>query len=225
MIPSHNGRAHGRFQQGPRSNYQIRSPEVRLIDSTGQQLGIMPIAKAMSLAKAQQTDLIEIAATDQPPVCKLIDRGRYLYEINKRASEHKKHQPKTKEIQISANIDPHDLETKGRQAREFLIAHDSVRVIMKLRGRENAHPTIASLQFDRLAEYIKGIGQFQTQPKITGKTILATFIPSNGNAKPPINGNAKPTPAIASNPTPPTAALTPILPWIDAPQNAPETAA
>ena len=122
-------------------NEQIRDKEIRLIGSNGEQLGIMSARDAMKLAREAELDLVKIAPTAKPPVCKIIDYGKYRYELARKEKEAKKKQKTIdiKEVRLSPNIDTNDLNTKVNQARKFLSKGDKVKVTLRFRGRELAH--------------------------------------------------------------------------------------
>ncbi|MBP5159742.1 MAG: translation initiation factor IF-3, partial [Lachnospiraceae bacterium] len=122
-------------------NEQIRDKEVRLIGADGEQLGIVSAKDALAMAREQELDLVKIAPTAKPPVCKIIDYGKYRYEMARKEKEARKKQKITevKEVQLSPNIDDNDLTTKANQARKFIAHGDRVKVSLKFRGREMAH--------------------------------------------------------------------------------------
>lgn len=121
----------------PLANNRIRAPEVRLIDETGKQLGVVPLVKALQKAKERNLDLVQVTEKVDPPVCKIIDYGKYLYQLEKKERSIKKHRAgEIKGIRLSFNISEHDLEIKARQAEKFLKKGNIVRIEMKLRGRE-----------------------------------------------------------------------------------------
>ena len=129
-------------------NEQIRDKEVRLIGSDGEQLGIMSAKEAYFKAKDSGLDLVKISPNANPPVCKIIDYGKYRYEMSRKAKEAKKKQRivETKEIRLSPNIDVNDLNTKANQARKFLAKGDKLKVSLRFRGREMAHKDVSSLK-------------------------------------------------------------------------------
>ena len=132
-------------QTGPRINRAIRAPEVRVIDEEGNQLGVLPLGEALELAQSRDLDLVEVAANAVPPVCKLVDFGRFKYEQTKRERDAKKHQHVTemKELRLRPKTDPHDLEVRAKAARKFLEEGHKVRLLVRFRGRETQHPDIA----------------------------------------------------------------------------------
>src|SRR5438270_1188394 len=144
---------------GPRINRAIRVPEVRLIDEDGAQLGVVPIAQALELARQKDLDLVEVAANAAPPVCKLLDYGRFKYEQTKKESEAKKHQhaAELKELRLRPGTDSHDVHVPARSAPRCLEERHKVRRLARLRGREAAHPEVARGQIDRLVRSLQAI--------------------------------------------------------------------
>jgi translation initiation factor IF-3 len=136
-----------KFHKGPRivANEQIRAPQVQVIDETGKNLGILDTNKAIELAKEKELDLVEISSKTQPPICKIIDYGKYQYILEKKNKKQKAQQRKfeVKEIRIGFTTSPHDLEIKARKLEDFLKEGHKVKVDMKLRGREKAHGDLA----------------------------------------------------------------------------------
>jgi translation initiation factor IF-3 len=131
-------------KSGNRVNNEIRSPQVRLIDTDGAQLGIKSIAEALFIARGKQLDLVEVAPQAQPPVCRILAYSKFKYEQEKKERESRKHQKAgmLKEVRFSPVIGPHDLDVKLRHAEEFLKAHDKVRFTVVFRGRQNQHQEI-----------------------------------------------------------------------------------
>ena len=150
----------------PRVNHQIRAPKVRLIDAAGNNLGIVETRNARRLAHEHKLDLIEVSPNASPPVCRLGNRGKFLYELNKEAKRHVTHEHHAKEIQIRVNTAEHDLLTKIRHIRDFLEQQIPVRITLKLFGREKAHPQLAVQQFHRVIAQIQDLGKTQEIPRI-----------------------------------------------------------
>jgi translation initiation factor IF-3 len=157
----------------------IRIREVRVIDDEGKQLGVMPTADALALAQERGLDLVEVAPTAVPPVCKILDYGQYKYEINKRERETKKKQKSQtfKEIRFRVKIDRHDLETKTRRASEFLDEGDRVKVTVQFRGRELNHPQLGRNLLDRAAEMIGEHGVIERPPLMEGRSLFIVMAP------------------------------------------------
>lgn len=155
-------------------NEEIRDKEVRVIDSDGTQLGVMPIAEAMRLADEKNTDLVKIAPQAKPPVCKIMDYGKYRFEQAKREKEAKKNQRviEIKEVRLSLNIDTHDFETKANQAIKFLKSGNRVKVSIRFRGREMAHPENGLVTMSKFAEAVSEYGIVEKPAKLEGRSML-----------------------------------------------------
>ncbi len=155
-------------------NEQIRDREVRLIGEEGEQLGVMSAKDAMKLAKEANLDLVKIAPTAKPPVCKIIDYGKYRYEIARREKEAKKKQKtiEVKEVRLSPNIDTNDLNTKVNMARKFLEKGDKVKVSLRFRGREMAHMGVGKQILDSFAEQLTDISVIEKAAKLEGKSMI-----------------------------------------------------
>lgn len=155
-------------------NEQIRDKEIRLIGEEGEQLGIMPIKDAMNLAKDANLDLVKIAPTAKPPVCKIIDYGKYKYELARKDKEAKKKQKVTevKEIRLSPNIDDNDLNTKAGQARKFLTKGDKVKVALRFRGREMAHISSSKQILDSFFSKLEDIAVVEKSAKLEGRNMI-----------------------------------------------------
>lgn len=163
-----------------RLNDEIRVRDVRLVGEEGEQLGIMTARDALSLAVEKSLDLVEIAPTAKPPVCKLMDYGKYKYEQAKRDKEARKKQKNTeiKEVKLRPNIEDHDFETKARNAQRFLLDGDKVKVTIMFRGREVTHPELGKTLCVRLAEFCKAECTVEREAKLEGRNmimILATL--------------------------------------------------
>ena len=154
-------------------NEQIRDKEVRLIGEDGEQLGIMSAKEAMKLAEDAGLDLVKIAPTAKPPVCKIVDYGKYKYEQIRREKEAKKKQKviEIKEIRLSPNIDTNDLNTKVNAARKFLTKGDRVKVTLRFRGREMAHMNNSKHILDDFAESLSDIAVIEKAPKVEGRSM------------------------------------------------------
>ena len=154
-------------------NEQIRDREVRVIGPNGEQLGIMSAKEAYFKAKDAGLDLVKIAPTAKPPVCKIIDYGKYRYEQARKAKEAKKKQKtiETKEIRLSPNIDTNDLNTKMNAAKKFLAKGNKVKITLRFRGREMAHMNSSKHILDDLAEQLSDIAVVEKAPKIEGRSI------------------------------------------------------
>ena len=154
-------------------NGQIRDKEVRLIGEDGEQKGIMPIKEAMRLAQEAELDLVKIAPKAQPPVCKIIDYGKYRYELARKEKEAKKKQKtvEVKEVRLSPNIDTNDLNTKVNNAKKFISKGNKVKISLRFRGREMAHVQQSKHILDDFAELLKDIAVVEKQPKLEGRSM------------------------------------------------------
>ena len=154
-------------------NEQIRDKEIRLIGEDGEQLGIMSAKDAMKLAKEAGLDLVKIAPTAKPPVCKIIDYGKYRYEMARKEKEAKKKQRTidVKEVRLSPNIDTNDLNTKVGAARKFISKGDKVKVTLRFRGREMAHMHNSKYILDDFAEKLADIAVVEKAPKVEGRSM------------------------------------------------------
>lgn len=154
-------------------NEQIRDREVRLISENGEQLGIMSARDAYKLAQEAELDLVKIAPTAKPPVCKIIDYGKYKYELTRKEKEAKKKQKtiEIKEIRLSPNIDTNDLNTKVNAARKFLTKGDRVKVTLRFRGREMAHMASSKHILDDFAEALSDVCVVEKAPKVEGRSM------------------------------------------------------
>ena len=169
-----------KFQEH-RVNRQIRAKEVRLIDETGQQIGIVPIGEALAIAEEKGLDLVEIAPQANPPVCKIMDYGKFKYELKKKEREarrkQREHQVEVKDIRMKVRIDDHDLQVKLKHMREFLEDGDKVRVRIRFRGRENVHPELGERLFNRIREELQDISEVEVPPKKEGPFLIFTLAP------------------------------------------------
>jgi len=161
-------------------NEQIRAKELRVIAADGEQLGIMSSKEALAIAEEKDLDLVLIAPNAKPPVCKIMNYGKYCFEQAKKAKENKKKQKtmEIKEIRLSLNIDVHDFNTKLKHAERFLKAGNKVKVSIRLRGREMGHSDMGVQTMKRFAEACEEFANVEKQPKLEGRQILM-FLVSN----------------------------------------------
>ena len=152
-------------------NERIRAREVRLIDENGEMIGVMPPSRALEIARERDLDLVEVSPNAIPPVCKLMDYGRFKYEQAKKENEARKNQKTItlKEIRLSPRTDEHDVDVKTRKIQEFLAEGDRVRVSVKFRGAEMRHPDIGRRLLDGIAEVLKGTAVIERSPVMEGK--------------------------------------------------------
>lgn len=155
-------------------NEQIRDKEIRLIGEDGEQLGVMSAKDALKLAKEAELDLVKIAPTAKPPVCKIIDYGKYRYELARKEKEAKKKQKTIdiKEVRLSPNIEENDLNTKVNAARKFIEKGDKVKVTLRFRGREMAHMNASKHILDEFAEQLADIAVVEKPAKLEGRSIM-----------------------------------------------------
>lgn len=172
-------------------NREIRAPKVRVISSTGEQIGVLPLYEALARAEQEGLDLVEISAGSNPPVCKIINYGKFRYDQTKREKESKKaqHQVKVKEVKLKPNIGIHDLETKLNQLRGFITEGNKVKVTLTLRGREMAHPELAEKLMRKLCEDVEDIATPEAPLKMLGRMYLVVFAPGAKKKKEPSKSN------------------------------------
>ncbi|MCS7337065.1 MAG: translation initiation factor IF-3 [Verrucomicrobiae bacterium] len=194
---------------GPRVNGKIRAREVRVIDSDGKNLGVFPLQEALAMARSRGLDLVEVAPTATPPVCRILDYGKFRYEQAKREKEARKHQhaTKVKEIQLSPKIDPHDLSVKLGHAIDFLCEEMKVKVVLRFRGREMQHTDLGFQVVQKFLAELAPYGKPDSEPKLVGRGITVTVnpLPRNKRAKNPRLAEAEgtaPAPTGPSNPAP-----------------------
>ncbi|MBC8095569.1 MAG: translation initiation factor IF-3 [Akkermansiaceae bacterium] len=172
-----------------RVNGKIRAREVRVIGIDGKQLGVISLSDALNLARASGVDLVEIAPTANPPVCRVVDYGKYRYEQAKKEKESKKHQHTSmvKEVQLSPRIDPHDLGVKTTHTIDFLCEDMKVKVALKFRGREMAHTEVGFEVVKKFLEDIAPYGHPDFPPKLIGKgiNVMISPLPRNKRARNP----------------------------------------
>ena len=161
-------------------NEEIRDKEIRVIGADGSQLGVMSADKALKLAEEADMDLVKIAPTAVPPVCKIMDYGKYRFEQQKKEKENKKNQKvvETKEVRLSINIDTNDFNTKVNQANKFLKNGDKVKVSIRFRGREMAHSKLGLDVMERFGQAIEG-GTIEKAAKLEGRNMLMFIAPAH----------------------------------------------
>lgn len=162
------------FNRGPRKNERIRVPEVRVISPEGTQLGVLKTQEAIRLAKECGLDLVEVAGTARPPVCRILDSGKYMYEKSKRKGS-KPTATKQKEIKFRLNIDKHDYETKVNRGREFLDKGYRLKITLSFRGRELEHENLGFEIVKRAIEDLKEMSIIDAPPKKVGRNITVTL--------------------------------------------------
>ena len=164
-------------------NEQIREKEIRVIGEDGSQLGIMSAAEAQKIADEAELDLIMISPTAKPPVCRIVDYGKYRYEQMRKQKDAKKKQKtmEVKEIRLSPNIDDNDMNTKANQARKFIEKGDKVKVTLKFRGREMAHLSTGREIMDAFCEKLADIASVDKAAKMEGRNLIATLAKKKEN--------------------------------------------
>lgn len=150
-----------------------------MVDADGSQLGIMPLKQALELAEQKNLDLVKIAPQAKPPVCKIIDYGKYRFEQSKREKEQRKNQRvvEIKEVRLSLNIDTHDFETKKNHALRFISEGNKVKASIRFRGREMGHPELGQEIMRRFAEAMSEVANVEKAPKLEGRTMLMFLAP------------------------------------------------
>ncbi len=187
-----------------RVNERIRAREIRVIDEEGKQLGIMPPFEALKMARSQGLDLVEVAPTANPPVCRIINYGKYLYQLSKRQHEARKHQKSIglKEVKLRPRTSTHDFETKRNKVIEFLQEGAKVKVTIMFRGREMAHRDLGFKMMDRLIQDVGEVGQVETRPRLEGPNLSTIIAAKKAAAKSaPATRPAAPPPASAAQAT------------------------
>lgn len=166
---------------GPRINERITSDEIRLIGADGENVGLITPAKALVMAEEAGLDLVEISPNANPPVCKIMDFGKYKYEQQKRESEARKKQKviEVKEVKFRPNTDTHDYDVKMRNVTKFLENGDKVKITLRFRGREMAHQDLGRNLLERVAEDTKEIGKVEHMPKMEGRQMIMIIGPAS----------------------------------------------
>jgi len=159
-----------------RVNERIRVPQVRVVTEEGEQLGIMSTADALDKARQAGLDLVEVAADSKPPVCRIMDYGKYRYQQKKRLGKHVP-QSKLKEVWLHPKTGEHDLMVKVNKAREFLTHKDKVQIVVKFKGRENAHVQEGSKVMYRMIELLDDVGKIESPPKPAHRQVVCTLAP------------------------------------------------
>ena len=165
--------------RGPRSNNRITSPDVQVISSDGDNLGVLTLGEAIKKAKNEGLDLIEIAPNAKPPVCKIMDMGKYKYDAQKKANKAKKKQKKIelKEIKLRQVTEVHDYTFKIKNAQKFISKGDKVKFTIKFKGRELQHSHLGNELMDKIKQDMKEMGRVELQPKFDGKQMIMVIQP------------------------------------------------
>lgn len=164
---------------GPRVNDRIRSSEIRLIGADGEQVGVVTPRRGIELAEEAGLDLVEISPNAEPPVCKIMDFGKFKYEQQKRESEARKKQKtiEVKEVKFRPNTDTHDYDVKMRNVMKFLEGGDKVKVTLRFRGREMAHQDLGRDLLNRVADDVQGTGKIDNMPRVEGRQMVMMISP------------------------------------------------
>ena len=168
-----------------RINEDIRVREVRLVSDDGEQLGIVPVREALGIALEKGLDLVEVAPSAQPPVCRLMDYGKFKFEQNKREKEARKKQKiiSIKEVKMRPNIEEHDFQVKAKNARKFLSGGDKVKLTIMFRGREITHPELGEKLSLKFVGELTDISSVEKAPKVEGRNMVTVLIPKLDNDK------------------------------------------
>ena len=179
------GKSRGEAITEPRINDRIRVPEVRLVGPEGEQVGVVSIGEALRLAQDSELDLVEVAPMARPPVCKLMDYGKFKYESAQKAREARRNQALTviKEMRLRLKIDPHDYETKKGHVERFLRGGDKVKITIMFRGREQHRPELGFRLLQRLAEDVTELGFVESSPKQDGRNMIMVLGPHKKKAE------------------------------------------
>lgn len=176
-----------RFQRrdrGPRKNERIRVPEVRVIGPEGKQIGVMKTREAQSLAKQLGLDLVEVSPTAKPPVCRILDYGKFMYEESKKKKTSTSHSaPKLKEVKFRVRTDQHDYMIKVRHAEEFLFKGNKVKLSLMFRGREQEYKELGVETIQRAANDLTHVGSIDSPPKLMGRNVTAVISPLPANKR------------------------------------------
>jgi translation initiation factor IF-3 len=159
-------------------NERIREPQVRVIGSEGEQLGVMTAEDALAAAEEVGLDLVEVAPGSNPPVCRIMDYGRYKYEQKKKAGKGKGHAASLKEVKLRPRTDDHDLDTKLKNAKRFLLDGDKVKVTVMYRGREMVHRQLGRKQLDRVTQMLGPIATVENPPRMEGRFLSMILVPN-----------------------------------------------
>ncbi len=167
-----------RREEGPRINQMIRATEIRVIGDEGQQLGVMTPEDAQTQADEVGLDLVEVAPAARPPVCRIMDYGRYKYEQKKKAGKGKGHAASLKEVKLRPRTDQHDMDFKLKNARRFLMDGDKVKVTVMYRGREMVHRELGRKQLDRVVQLLGPIASVENPPRMEGRLLSMILVPN-----------------------------------------------
>ncbi len=177
MVPRPQGKVPPTSETKQRINEQIRITPIRVISAEGEQLGILPTAEALALAREQGLDLVEVAPDARPPVCRIMDYGKFKYQKSKKEHANRQHHTKIKEIRVRPRTDEHDIEVKVNRARSFLQHRDKVQITVMFRGRELAHIEEGERVVNNIIARLEDLGKLESPPKKTGRRIECRMAP------------------------------------------------
>jgi translation initiation factor IF-3 len=162
-------------------NWDIRAPEVRVIDPDGNQVGVLPVKEAIKIAEERGLDLVEVAPTSQPPVCRIMNYGKYKYQQSKRTQEARKHQTviHIKEVKVRPRTEEHDFQFKLRHVKRFLDEGNKVKISILFRGREIAHPEFGKELLNRFVEGVKDMSTIEQFPRLEGRNMVMILAPKS----------------------------------------------
>jgi len=185
MAPAPRGKNNKRFNNRNyiRKNDKIRAREVRVIGSDGEMLGVMPPEEAVKIAKAEGLDLVEVAANAHPPVCRILEFGKYKYELSKNKKNKEKSAKRIKEAKFRPRIEEHDYVTKLRRSEKFLHQGNKLKITLMFRGREMEHINIGMDVVKRAIEDLSGVGRPDDEPKLNGRFIIVSLSPLPQNKR------------------------------------------
>jgi len=179
-------RGKGKKYQGKtyiRKNERIRAREVRLIGPDSKQIGVLPTNEALNLAKKHGLDLVEVSASARPPVCRILDFGKYKYELSKKSKDSKQQSAKIKEVKLRVRIEQHDYMTKLRHAEDFLYKGHKLKISLIFRGRENEHKELGFEIVKKALNDLLHVGHKDSDPKLAGRNVLVTLSPLPANKR------------------------------------------
>ncbi|HVW32736.1 MAG TPA: translation initiation factor IF-3 [Acidimicrobiia bacterium] len=184
-----------------RINERIRAREVRLVGADGEQIGVKPLPEALHIAREHDLDLVEVAPNANPPVCKIMDFGKYKYEqdVRRKESRRKTSNVVIKEMKFRPKIDEHDYSTKTKHVERFLAEGSKVKITIMFRGREMAHPELGKKILDRIAEQVKDVGNVEAAPRVDGRNMLMVLAPVKKQEPKGAAAAPKPRPAAPAN--------------------------
>ena len=162
-------------------NWEIKAPEVRVIDPDGKQVGVLSVKEAIRIAEERGLDLVEVAPNSQPPVCRIMNYGKYKYQQSKRTQEARKHQTviRIKEVKVRPRTEEHDFQFKLRHVKRFLDEGNKVKISMLFRGREIAHPEFGKEVLNRIIEEVKDVTVIEQSPRLEGRNMVMILSPKS----------------------------------------------